>query len=445
MQTELLNTFFEEVQSHGKSPTSTYLLAVSGGIDSVVLAELAKQANLNFTIAHCNFNLRGEESKRDENFVSQLAKKYNVNFYVKQFDTKTFAAENKISIQEAARKLRYDWFEELRRENNFSYVIIAHHADDNIETVLMNFFRGTGLNGLTGMASFYESKKILRPLLNVRRHKLEEFAHKHDLKWVEDSSNAEIKYTRNYFRNELIPAIKKNYPQVEENILDTIDRLRKTSVLYEDLVSKLKKKLNKGTPGEPRFSVKELMKYNQTSLLYEILKDYDFSEKQLPELIKLAESETGKFLINSKWILLKDRAWFIFSPKQAKANTIIIQKEDKTIPFAGGILKIEWSKKEKTPISTSPGNAQLDAREIEFPLVLRPWRAGDYFYPLGMKKKKKLARFFIDQKLSMLQKEKVWVIESHKKIVWILGYRIDDRFKITDKTTEVLQFSISSL
>jgi tRNA(Ile)-lysidine synthase len=445
MQTELLNIFLEEVQSRGKLPTSTYLLTVSGGIDSVVLTELAKQADLNFSIAHCNFSLRGEESKRDEDFVQQLAENYKVPFHLKKFDTNSFALDNKISLQEAARILRYAWFEELRKEYNFSYIIIAHHADDNIETVLMNFFRGTGLKGLTGMASFYESQKILRPLLSVRRNTIEEFAREHNLKWVEDSSNAEVKYTRNYFRNELIPDLKRIYPQVEENILDTIERLKATSILHDNLVEQLKNKLNKGTPEEPRFSVKELMKYKHTSLLYEILKDYDFSEKQVPELVKLAESETGKFLMNSEWVLLKDRAWFIFSPKQPQANTIVIQKEDKTIAFAGGILKLEWSKKEKTPISTSPGNAQLDAKEIEFPLVLRPWREGDYFYPLGMKKKKKLARFFIDQKLSKIQKEKVWVLESHKKIIWIVGYRIDDRFKITEKTYQVLQLSISSL
>ncbi|MDQ3551665.1 MAG: tRNA lysidine(34) synthetase TilS [Bacteroidota bacterium] len=443
MQTELLDIFLEEVQIHGKSPTSTYLLAVSGGVDSVVLTELAKQANLNFSIAHCNFNLRGEESKRDEGFVQQLAEKYNIPSHIKQFDTNSFAIENKLSIQEAARKLRYDWFDELRKENNFSHIIIAHHADDNIETVLMNFFRGTGLNGLTGMAAYYDSKKIMRPLISVRRKEIEVFAQKHNLPWVEDSSNAEAKYTRNYFRNELIPALKRIYPQVEENILDTIERLKKTSLLHDQLADQLKKKLNKGTPPEARFSVKELMKYKNTSLLYDILKDFGFTEKQVPELMKLAQSETGKFLTNNDYILLRDRAWFVFSPKQQAAKTIVILKEDKTIPFTGGVLKIELIQKEKTSISTSPDNAQLDASEIEFPLILRRWREGDYFYPLGMRKKKKIARFFIDQKLSKLQKEKTWVLESHKRIIWVVGYRIDHRFKLTANSGEVLQLTIS--
>ncbi len=421
-------------------------MATSGGVDSVILCELCYQAKFSFSIAHCNFKLREEESDRDEAFVRSLAEKYKVPVFVETFATKAVASERKISIQEAARLLRYNWFKDLTKKNASSFVLLAHQANDDIETVIMNFFRGTGLEGLTGMRSTLLESGCLRPLLKYSRKEIENFIKENNLSWVEDSSNRSNKYTRNFFRNEIIPAIKKVFPHVEENVLDNVQRFKKTNHLYNLLVNDLKKKLNKGTEPEVRIPIKLLMQYIHTSLIYEIIKDYGFGEKQVHEVEKLADSESGKFIENESYQIIKHRNWFIISPKIERSNTIAIEEGVKQIRFdGGGVLDIKSMSLQKATLSSEQNVALIDAKGIEYPLLLRLWKEGDYFYPLGMQKKKKLSRFFIDQKLPKNEKEKVWVIESAKRIVWVVGKRIDNRFKITSTTKQVIQFTISSL
>lgn len=426
--------------------TGNFLVAASGGLDSSVLCELCSQAGVQFSIAHCNFQLRGEESQRDEEFVKALARKYAVGFFVRKFDTEAYAGQMKISVQEAARDLRYNWFADLKNERGFSFTLLAHHADDNIETLLMNFFRGTGLRGLTAMPEEnLDEKSVLRPLLELRRKDILEFAKHNQLQWVEDSSNLSSKYTRNYFRNELLPAIKKVYPQVEENLLGNIDRFKKTNALYATAVGELKKKLCEKHVTETRIPILKLMKYQHTSLIYEIIKDYGFGERQVEEVIKLADADSGKFIENEFFQIIKHRNWFIIAPKTTATDTVAIEEGTKKICFSAGQLEFKTIAREKFQIQKKESIAQLDARHIQFPMVLRKWRQGDYFYPLGMRKKKKLARFFIDQKLSKNQKETIWVLESNRKIIWVVGLRIDDRFKVTDSTTSVLLVNASSL
>lgn len=440
-------------EQHLFSPEDKLLLAVSGGADSVVLCELCKQAGYDFIIAHCNFQLRGEESERDERFVSTLGDKYNVEIRVKRFDTAQYATENKISIQEAARALRYEWFEELVNEELVKdsihhspftvHLLTAHHKDDNIETLLMNFFRGTGLHGLTGIPVLYGH--IKRPLLAVSKEEILQFARENKLDFVEDSSNQSSKYTRNYFRNEIIPAISNVYPQVKENLQDNIERFKEIEKLYQLTVGKLKQKLCKQKGAELHIPVKQLMGFNNRALIYEIIRDYGFNEKQVDELIKLADSESGRYIESPvlQYRIIKHRHWFIISPAQSiSAAHIVIEKTDRSVGFEKGILRLEMTSNQH-PV-TDNQIACIDAKEISYPLLLRPWKTGDYFYPLGMKKKKKLSRFFIDQKLSKTQKENTWVIESNKKIIWVVGHRIDERFKVTAKTKQVLQVSLKS-
>ncbi len=423
------------------------LIAVSGGVDSVVLCELCKQAGFGFVIAHCNFKLRDKESERDKEFVKDLAKKYAVEYLVKDFETENYAAENKLSIQEAARKLRYTWFAELfnpdSRLPTFDFLLTAHHADDNIETLLMNFFRGTGIHGLTGIAE--KSGYIRRPLLNFSKDELIAFAKENKLEWVEDSSNLSSKYTRNFFRNEIIPSIGKVYPQVKENLQDNINRFKEIENLYKITVGELRKKLCRKKENEVYVPVKQLMGYNNKALIYEIISDHGFSEKQVEEIVKLAASESGKYIQSpdNKYRIIRHRHWFIISPVQSKeAENIIIEEGDKEILFSEGKLKIEITSNQQRAISNNI--VTVEAKEIGFPLLLRRWKAGDYFYPLGMKKKKKLARFFIDQKLSKSQKEKVWVLESNQRIIWVLGQRIDERFRLTEKTKNILRLELIS-
>lgn len=441
-------------------PTDKLLLAVSGGADSVVLCELCRQAGFDFIVAHCNFRLRGKESERDKAFVEKLAKKYDIGFFVKDFDTEKYAADNKLSIQEAARALRYEWFEELvnselsignknmqdtnHHSPNNIHLLTAHHRDDNVETLLMNFFRGTGLHGLTGIPASYGH--IRRPLLPFSREELLQFAQENKLDFVEDSSNLSSKYTHNFFRNELIPQISSVYPQVKENLADNIERFKEIEKLYRHAVNDLKKKLCKVKGAEVHIPVLLLLKYNNRALIYEIIREYGFNEKQVDEVMKLARSESGKFIESPalQFRIIKHRHWFIISPAQSSsAATIVIDAKDKSVGFEKGILRFEITSNPALPAGSNH-IACLDTKEITFPLLLRPWKTGDYFYPLGMTKKKKLSRFFIDQKLSKTEKENTWVIESHKRIIWVVGQRIDERFKLTDKTKQVLKISLET-
>ena len=435
------------------------LLAVSGGVDSVVLCELCKQAAYDFIIAHCNFQLRGEESERDEKFVRQLGEKYKVEIKVKKFETEKFAQENKMSIQEAARVLRYEWFGVLVDSSEFgvgkyehdsrlpTFLLTAHHGDDNIETLLMNFFRGTGLHGMTGIPISGPSTAlayIKRPLLPFSKKELIVFAKENKLQFVEDSSNLSSKYTRNFFRNEIIPAISKVYPQVNENLIENINRFKEIEKLYKLSISDIKKKLVKEKGSEWHIPVKQLMGYNNRALIYEIISDFGFTEKQIDEVLKLAESDSGKYLDSPtlNYRLIKHRHWFIISLiNSVDSRMIIIEEKDKTAQFEEGVVEIEKLQTTNYKPQTSNDIACLDLKEISFPLILRKWKTGDYFYPLGMKKKKKLSRFFIDQKLSKTEKEKVWVVEMDKKIIWVVGKRIDERFKVTDKTKNVLKIN----
>jgi tRNA(Ile)-lysidine synthetase, N-terminal domain/tRNA(Ile)-lysidine synthetase, C-terminal domain len=442
----LLNQFTAFFNKPEYQPSQhRFAVAISGGIDSVVLAHLCHLSSFNFILLHCNFQLRGKESERDECFVRELAKKYKVDLFVERFDTNGYASEHKISIQEAARDLRYNWFNQIVVNKKAAYTLLAHHANDNIETVLMNFFRGTGLHGLTGIPEFQKRGSCLRPLLHIKRKQIEEFANEHQLLWVEDSSNAKEDYTRNYFRLNLIPEIMTVFPQVENNLLKNIERFSGTQELYNQLTQEFINKLGKKLSGNGiQFPIKRLIPYKHTSLIYEIISKYGFTEKQVPDVVHLLTAETGRYITNSEFRIIKHRHWLIITEVQKTSSIIPFEKGQKLVLFENKQMFIENSKADKLKIMLDPMMAQLDASHIEWPLILRKWKAGDYFYPLGMRKKKKIARFFIDQKLSRVDKENIWVLESASRIIWIVGFRIDDRFKITPSTKDVLQLTLSN-
>ena len=449
----LLQRFQEYVKQNNLfSSKDSLLVAASGGVDSVVLCELCKQAGHDFTIAHCNFQLRGEESDRDEKFVNDMGKRYGVEVVTKKFETEKYAKEKKISIQEAARDLRYEWFHSLASSPKSiadrqvpDLILTAHHSDDNVETVLMNFCRGTGLPGLEGIP--IASGHIRRPLLAFWKDELIQFAKDHKLEFVEDSSNASSKYTRNLFRNEIIPLIGKAYPQAKQNLRDNIDRFTEIEKLYRIATGEIKRKLLKKKGDEIHIPVKQLMSYRNRALIYEIISDFGFSEKHIDEVIKLAESESGKYIQSStaSTRIIKFRSWFIISAnKPLQQQTIIIEEGRSNLQSALGNILIKIFTANNTQLPNDNATACLDAGGISFPLIVRRWKEGDYFYPLGLRKKKKLSRFFIDQKLSKTDREKIWVLEMNKKILWVVGLRIDDRFKITDKTERILKVSISN-
>jgi len=425
-------------------PSRKQLLAASGGVDSVVLCDLLFKARCDFDIAHCNFQLRGEESERDERFVRSLAEKYRKDIFVERFDTNEYATTNKLSTQVAARELRYNWFHKLIEDNKFQYLITAHHANDNIETLLMNFFKGTGIAGLHSILPV--QGKIFRPLLFAKKEELLNYAHTNSLQFVEDSSNSSDKYTRNYFRRKVIPMIKEVYPTVEDNLIDNIKRFTEAEELYQQAVQLHKKKLLELKGNEVHVPVLKLQKSSPLSaIVYEIIKDFGFTANQTKDVEGLLESESGKYVQSASHRIIKNRNWLIISPnKTEEADNVLIEAGASKISLASGDLHVElFNKPNNFQIPVDANVAALNADDITFPLLLRKWKQGDYFYPLGMRKKKKLSRFFIDIKLSRTDKENVWVLESNKKIIWIIGYRIDDRFKISDNTKRILKITLA--
>lgn len=441
---DLLSQFREFIKKENLfQKEDRLLLAVSGGVDSVVLTDLVAKAGYAFEIAHCNFKLRDAESDRDESFAKELAEKYKVVFHTNSFDTKAIAAAEKKSIETTARDLRYDWFKSLLAERQLKYLLTAHHADDNIETVAMNFFRGTGIAGLHGILP--KQGQIVRPLLFARKAALEQYATENKIAFITDSSNLSSDYTRNSFRNEILPLIKKSFPGADNNVLQNISRLQEVELLYHQSILLHKKKLMEQKGNEWHIPVLKLLKSTPlNTIVYEIIKDFGFTAHQTEEVTTLLESETGKYIASSSHRIIKNRNWLIIAPNNsAAASHILIEQEDRKIVFAGGILSFETIDATNYKIKTDSSIAQLDAAEIKYPLLLRKWKQGDCFYPLGMKKKKKLSRFLIDQKLSLTQKENAWVIEMNKKIIWIVGMRIDDRFKLNPGTKQLLKITLT--
>ena len=465
----LLQEFIKNIEQQNLFHKRDYLLlAVSGGADSVALCELCFQAGFHFEIAHCNFQLRGEESERDEKLVGQLAEKYWTKVFVKKFDTQKYAEENKLSIQVAARELRYNWFEQLLREaqtlsnqqaamnqllpvsssgNRELFLLTAHHANDNIETLLMNFFKGTGIKGLQGILP--KQGKIIRPLLFAKKEDILTFIKENNLEFAEDSSNISDKYTRNYFRHQLIPSVEKVFPKAEENLINNIKRFKEIEVLYKQSVDLHKKNLLEQKGNEIHIPVLKLLKSKPLkTIVYEIVKDYGFTSHQTDEILYLLNSESGKYISSSTHKIIRNRNWLIIAPLNTlQANHILINETDiasgSLIDFESGKLRIKRHSAWNETLPASSEVAVLDLKNITFPLLLRRWKQGDYFYPLGMPGKKKLSKFFVDQKMSLTDKEKVWVVESDQRILWVIGKRIDDRFKVTDKTKKILSIQFN--
>lgn len=414
------------------------LVACSGGVDSMVLCDLLKEHHFSFSIAHCNFQLRGEESKADEELVKEYGVVNNIPVFIKRFDTITYKEQNKLSTQVAARELRYAWFKELLESHSFKLLLTAHHADDNVETVLMNLFKGTGILGMKGILPKREN--IVRPLLFATKKEIIDYAALHQLEWREDASNATQKYTRNFFRNRIIPQIEEVIPGASININKSIDHLQQAEILYRQAIENYRGKLLKYYNQEVHIPV---IKFSQChpfeTIAYELLSPFGFKAASVEYVKQLLTAETGKYISSLTHRIIKNRNWLIIAPVESTGvENIVIEEKDQTVFFENGSIQI--SRTTNNGFDKNPLVASLDAKKIDFPLLLRRWKTGDYFYPLGMPKKKKVARFMIDQKLSKTDKEKVWVLVSNNKILWVVGHRIDDRFKVTPGSAEVIRF-----
>lgn len=414
---------------------SKILIAISGGVDSVVLAYLCKQMNLNIALAHCNFNLRDKESDADEDFVLELAKDWDLEVFIENFNTKQFAIDKKISTQMAARTLRYFWFDEIASQLGFNYILTAHHADDNFETFLINLSRGTGLDGLLGIPSM--NKNIIRPLLPFKRDDIEKYAKQKGLKWREDSSNSSTKYLRNKLRHDVIPILKGINPQLLQNFEKTQQYLNDIKSIVDEGVNDVAKRVVSKTSNDGiAFNIKELQQLSNTkAYLYELLNGYGFT--QWEDILDLLTAQPGKQVFSNTHRLFKDRDYLILSEiDELPDESIKIQESQSLVLTSFGKLLIT---KIDTINETSKHIAYVDANLLKFPLTLRQWQEGDYFYPSGMTGKKKLSKYLKDEKFSLLDKENLWLLCSSDEIVWVLNHRTDNRFIVTEDTKEILK------
>lgn len=442
----MLEQLQEYVESnHLFTPADPILLAVSGGVDSMVLAELFYRAGYDFAIAHCNFGLRGTESNQDEAFVKSIADSYKVKFFVKHFKTREYAGFNKISVQMAARTLRYEWFDELIQTEGYKAIATAHHLDDQIETFFINVLRGTGIGGLHGILPYRD--KIVHPLMFAFRRKIEEFASDEAIAYREDSTNRTTKYVRNKIRHDLIPLLGDINPEFRKTITATIDRIRETEQLLRNYIKELGDRLITQEDDLYKVSINELIKLNPVDLyLYELLQPFEFNRSTCAEIAESVNDISGKQFYSGKYRLLKDREYLIITEitqetADSAVETMIADTDSEiTKPIHLKFRKISNSPDLK--ISKSGNIALLDASKLRFPLKLRKWKEGDAFVPYGMNNSKKLSDYFIDNKFSIVEKENAWLLISGNSIVWLVGHRIANPYRITNDTQDILKIEL---
>jgi tRNA(Ile)-lysidine synthase len=438
----VFNAFVEHI--HHKNlftPKNKLLLAISGGIDSVVLAHLLHKAGFNFSMAHCNFNLRGKDSLSDEKFCRNLAKKLQVPFYSQTFDVKAYCKKNKVSVQMAARELRYDWFIELLNKEKIKYLLTAHHANDVIETVFINLLRGTGINGLKGISE--KADRIVRPLLNFSKTEIEEFATLHKLKYRLDKSNLEPKYERNFLRLNIIPALKKTNPAFEKIMLSNVAHFKEEAEMLNDfLLEKFRRYVI--TKDEFAYIDKLSLKHEKylPSVLHFILSPFGFNASQLNDIKEsiIKNGQVGKVILSPVVTLTIDRTHLVIKDKKENAfEPLTIQSlaDFKTIDYLLELKKIS------TFILPNSKELVVEGDKLVFPLTVRKRTTGDKFKPFGMNKFKLLSDFLKDQKLNKFEKDNCKVlVNGNNEIIWVMGYRSDNRYKVETHATNLIKLTL---
>lgn len=414
---------------------SKVLVACSGGLDSRVLLYLISMQDCELAVAHCNYRLRGAESDADAAFVEDLAKRAQITYHQKEIDTYKLAEQGGNSIQMIARKLRYDWFEELCQQYDYDYVMTAHHADDNLETMLINLGRGSGIKGLSGIPR--QNANILRPLLDFSRAQIHRYALVKGLRWRDDSSNATNDYLRNALRNKVIPLLKKELPHIVEKTRLSQSHLQQGQLLIAAYLEQLKPAVYTKEGDGMLINVDKLLEVSQPqAVLYHLLSPYGFSDWEA--IGRLLSAESGRYVTSATYKLLKNREQLELSliTETSQDSFTINDLED----ILGLPIVLRFNRVKELEI-VSTRTIFVDADKLQFPLVLRKWRDGDRFVPFGMKGSKKLSDYLIDQKVSRFEKEKIWLLCSGSEIIWVVGFRADDRFKVTDKTENLLKIT----
>ncbi len=414
------------------------LLAVSGGIDSMVMTHLFLTSGYEIGIAHCNFALRAEESDMDEKLVSVFASEHGIPFFSIRFDTKSYSRENGISVQMAARELRYDWFEQIRSQNGYTTIAVAHNLNDNIETLLINLTRGTGITGLTGMRPV--ANKIIRPLLFATRMEIQEYCTHRKITFREDKSNADTKYLRNKIRHQVLPLLREINPSIESTLKETIEILTGSSEIINDYISLLRQKVSVKKGDNISFNIIQLLPHiHNRAVLFELFRPYGIGEISPGDLTNIIKGKTGGQLFTGSHRIIKNREEILVSVQKEddKGKKLINTPEDlETVPFVESATSVSIDRGFIIP--TGPHELCMDSDKLIFPLIVRKWNRGDFFYPLGLNHRKKLSDYFIDNKYSIFDKSNALILESDGQIVCILGDRIDNRFRITDTTRNAL-------
>jgi tRNA(Ile)-lysidine synthase len=412
------------------------LLAVSGGLDSMVLTHLFQKLNATFGIAHCNFQLREAESFGDQEFVRTYADANTIPFYTTLFDTQSYANDYKLSTQVAARELRYNWFYELLATEGYDFLLTAHHADDNLETFLINLSRGTGLEGLTGIPK--QNEQIVRPLLIFSREDIESYAKKNNIQWREDSSNASDKYLRNKIRHHLVPFFKELNPNFLASFQKTQAYLQEAQLLVEDAADMVFQQIVTEKDGGIYFDLQKLLLLdNYNSYLFQWLKEYGFTAWE--DIYDLVTAQSGKYVVSEELRLVKDRDFLILSSlEEFDLQEFWIQENENQLDFP-----IELRLSDESHIKNPSDKCIfVDKEKLKFPLKIRKWQEGDYFYPSGMHGKKKVSKYFKDEKFSLIDKENTWLLCSDNQIVWIVNHRADQRYLATEFTQHILKIEV---
>ena len=419
------------------------LLAVSGGKDSVLMAQLFKLAGFHFSIAHCNFNLRADEAMRDQAFVKLLAEEMEVPFHVVQFDTKAFAEEHRISTQMAARELRYTWFEEIRSQHNYQVIAVAQHQNDAIETVLLNLVRGTGISGLHGILP--KRGNIIRPLLFLSRQQIDDLVATNNLPFVEDSSNLSSKYARNNIRLNVVPHLREINPNLEDTFAQNMYRFAETETLVQQVVAQTEERMVRQENGFTILSLEDIRALNpQKLLLYELLKPFSFTNKLVDEILHSLDKQSGTsfYSVTHRATIDRDKLLISDLDEPSKTELLYLHGEGSLKIADDQTLSLMFS--EHINFIADRNYAYVDANLLIFPLIIRFKEDGDRFKPLGMKSLKKLSDFFVDEKVPLPQKDKVpLLINGNGEIIWVVGMRQDERYKLTATTKKVAIFELS--
>ena len=423
-------------------PDQRIMLAVSGGLDSMVMLHLFKEAGFSVGVAHCNFQLRGEDSMKDEAFVQSLCSNKNIPFFCKRFETNSYATEHSLSVQMAARDLRYAWFNEIIEKEGYDLLATAHHLNDSLETMLLNLTKGTSLQGMSGIP--IKNGKVIRPMLFASHTMIKAYADLHHLKWREDLSNATDDYQRNFIRHQVVPKLRELNPSLEDTLQKSLIKISGALELLNFGRTEFESQFKKSGTGlhVPKKAMEQFK--NPGAVLWETIHHYGFNLEQCQSVIHSLHGQTGKKFISTHYQLTIDRDEIVISERIENWEPVIIERGENHASLGPFSLNVAGVENAESQISRDKNEAILDESKLKFPLTWRKWKAGDQFYPMGFDHRKKLSDFLIDNKISRPAKEFVTVLESEGEIAWVVGYRIDNRFKITAQTRSALSFSVTS-